>query len=83
MIAYDGCEAEQCDEPFLAIEHLSEEAEIEWTRRMARSVATTDVAARSIANHAGVAPSDFAAFLGGRASLTYPARVKVRGVVCG
>jgi hypothetical protein len=79
VIPFDGCTPG--DEPFIAIECLSEEAEIEVTRRMARGVAATNVAARSIANHAGVAPSDFDAFLAGTATLTHPARARVRGVL--
>lgn len=42
-----------------------------------------DKEARSIANHAGVAPDDMQRFLRGEASLTYPARIRIREVLNG
>lgn len=65
-----------------------DEHEEEWTRRKAQEACgwrgpVTDhlrypLFARMVANHAGVAASDFMLFLQGAASLTHPARLRIR-----
>lgn len=58
-----------------------DEHEEEWTRERAAGVCLTVQDARKLAGSVGVAYEDMRRFLGGVASLTYPARVKIRGVL--
>lgn len=61
-----------------------DEHEEEWTREKAKAVWLTRQGEGFVywlANTIGVAPLDMARFLVGGASLTYPARVRIRGVL--
>lgn len=90
VIPYDCDPAPICTgpAPFDAdVAPCCDEHEEEWTRGKARLecdwpwswMAGDFLPVRTIANHAGVHQDDFVRFLTGEASLTYPARLRIRG----